>query len=108
MDFGDPGHGSEDDIFDTGLGCGSHGDGVAIASQAGGDPENSDFRDWLRGLYVTFSNLRGVSHSISTPKESAVFRLIRVDRLRRILHNSKFSGGLEGVISESGHAALQQ
>jgi hypothetical protein len=93
MDFGNPRHCAEDNVFDAGLGSGSHGDGVAIASQAGGNPENGDFRDWLRGLRVTFSNLRGISHSISTPKEPAVFRLIRTDRYSGVFYTIPSSTG---------------
>jgi hypothetical protein len=42
----DPGHGSEDNVFNAGLSGRGHGDGIAIATQAGGDPENVDF--WNR------------------------------------------------------------
>src|SRR5580704_1745187 len=39
-DFRNPGNLAEDDVFDAGLGGSSHGDGVAVTAQAGGDPQN--------------------------------------------------------------------
>ena len=43
MDFGEAGDGTEEDVFNTGLGGGGDGDGVAVTSEAGGDPEDVDF-----------------------------------------------------------------
>jgi hypothetical protein len=41
-DFGNPRQISADDVFDAGLGGRGHGDGVAIAAQAGVDPKDVD------------------------------------------------------------------
>ena len=33
----------EQNVLDAGLGCGGDGDRIAVATQAGGDPEDVDF-----------------------------------------------------------------
>jgi len=40
---GNPRHRSEDDIFDARLRGRRHGNGIAIATQASGDPEDVNF-----------------------------------------------------------------
>ena len=67
LHFGNPWHGTEDKVFDTGLSRRRHGDGVAIASKPRGNPEHVNFRNRLWSLRGAFSNLRGISHSIFAP-----------------------------------------
>ena len=45
LDPGRPRQGAADQIFEAGLGGGGHGDGVAVAAQAGGKPKNGDLGD---------------------------------------------------------------
>ena len=54
LDFGTPGDAAEQQVFDAGLGRRGHGDGVAVAAEAGGDPEDLHGLDarngWRRRL----------------------------------------------------------
>jgi hypothetical protein len=43
--FGNPGHGTHDNVFDARLGRSGHGNRIAVAAQSGGDPDNFDFRE---------------------------------------------------------------
>ena len=45
MNFGEPGNGAQNDIFDAGLRGGGDRDGVSVAAQSGGDPEDVNFGD---------------------------------------------------------------
>ena len=45
VDFGNPGQGVKNKVFNTGLGSCSHGNRIAIATQAGGNPQDFDLRD---------------------------------------------------------------
>ena len=47
-DFGELGQRAPQYVFDAGLG-GGHGEGVAIAAEASGDPEDIDFGNAFRG-----------------------------------------------------------
>jgi hypothetical protein len=44
--FGNPGYATEKNVLEAGLGCGGHGNGVAITAKAGGNPQHVDFGEW--------------------------------------------------------------
>ena len=43
VDFGEPRDGSQNNVFDAGLGGGGDRNGIAVAAQAGGDPKDMNF-----------------------------------------------------------------
>src|ERR1700688_999659 len=63
--FWDPGDPPEEYLFDAWLRGRSHGDSVAVAAKAGGNPENIDFGDGLRLPAVVFVAERGFLHGNS-------------------------------------------
>jgi hypothetical protein len=74
IDFGYPGNAAADNILNAGLRGGRHGDGIAVAPRAGGNPEHIDFGDRL-------------SRHQTNLRRSPAIRIRSIRSLRRILHN---------------------
>jgi hypothetical protein len=79
VDLGDKGYRTEDEIFNAGL-CGSgHRDGISIAAETGGQPQNVDFgnRFGIPGCLPTVRRERHDSHILSNQRTPGVsqFRL---------------------------------
>ena len=71
--LGQAGDGAEDDVLDARLGGGGDGDRVAVAAQAGGDPEDVDLLGQPRRLSVPCRTPPRFSRSAATaPRPSSV------------------------------------
>jgi hypothetical protein len=66
--FGNPRYPAQQNILETWLRRGRHGDGVAITAKPRGDPENVDFGKW-----------RGVAH-YPIARHSTAFRSTQIER----------------------------
>src|SRR5580700_8622680 len=79
VDLGDPGNSAKHHFFDTGLGRCGHGDGIAIATETGGYPQNIDLADDRRIHRLGFR----FRHYESSPRRSAAGA---TNRGRRVLY----------------------
>ena len=56
MNFWDPWHRSEDNVFDTWLCCRGHGNRVTVAPKTGRYPKDVDFRYRMWSYRIVFEN----------------------------------------------------